>query len=361
MSRVAPAACAVSHGRQVGGGVAVPAVGLTHDQRERVALAVLEALGEARERAIVLDQQALGVELVDHDWQQRVVEALPHDVVVGQEHAEKVIDLARVPHGLGYEDPPQAQRLGVAALKQHDAPPAPLGERGIAVELEARRGVELVEVPHAEGLGVLCAADVDQVLEEHAEWRPPVADVVLPPHVVPEEPEHTRQRVADDGGAEMPDVHLLGHVGRGVVDDYPLGTFRRRHAQPGIARECCHPPGNELVRQRQVDEARPTDLDLRADVAQGGRRRHLFGHLERRATHLLGQGKGAVRLVVGAVGCPQHGVRPRQHRVEGGLQALQEDAGSVGHPSFSHARRGAEPGPGGGQSAGAPMAPSSNP
>ena len=141
---------------------------------------------------------------------------------------------------LGHEDPPQAQRLGVAALEQHDAAPAALGERGVAVELPARRGVELVEVAHAEGLGVLGPADVDQVLDQHAERRPPVADVVLPPHVVAEEPEHAGQRVADERAAQVADVHLLGHVGRRVVDDDRLGVRRRRHAQPRVGGQRRH-------------------------------------------------------------------------------------------------------------------------
>ena len=111
--------------------------------------------GEHAERAVVLHQQALLVELVDHHGQQRVVEALAHDVLGGEEHAEQVVDLAGVAHALGHEDAPQAQRLVVAALEQHDAAPAALGEVGVAVELPAGRGVELVEVPHAEGLGVL--------------------------------------------------------------------------------------------------------------------------------------------------------------------------------------------------------------
>ena len=205
---------AVADGGQVGGRVAVPAVGLAHDERERVALAVLEALGEHAESPVVLDQQALLVELGDDDRQQRVVEALPHDVVVGQQHPEQVVDLAGVAHGLGHEDPPEVQRLVVATLQQHDAVAAALGEGRVTVELPPGRGVELVEVPHTERLGVGRPVNVEQVLDEHAERRAPVADVVLPQHVVPEEPEHAGQRVADEGGAQVPDVHLLGHVGR---------------------------------------------------------------------------------------------------------------------------------------------------
>ena len=117
------------------------------------------------------------------------------------------------------------------------------------------------------------------------------------------------------------------------------GPCRRRHAQPRVGRQRRHLPGDEFVRQRQVDEARAADLHRRADVAQRGRRHDLLGHLARRSAHLLREGERAVGLEVGAVGHPQHGVGARHHRVEGGLETFQEDAGGVGHPSFSHAAR----------------------
>ena len=41
------------------------------------------------------------------------------------------------------------------------------------------------------------------------------------------------QRVADDRGAQVPDVHLLGHVGRGVVDRDDLRLLGR-HAEPRV-------------------------------------------------------------------------------------------------------------------------------
>ena len=239
---------AVAHAGQVGRRVAVAAVGLAHDERERLAVAVLEALGEHAERPVVLDQQALLVELGDDDGQQRVVEALPHHVLGGEQDAEQLVDLAGVAHGLGHEDAPEVQRLVVAALEQHDAAAAALGEGGVAVELPARRGVELVEVAHAEGLGAGRAVDVEQVLDEHAERRAPVADVVLAPHVVAEEPEHAGQRVPDERAAQVADVHLLGHVGRRVVDDHGLGV-RRRRRRPAAGRPTAPRPGRPRSRR----------------------------------------------------------------------------------------------------------------
>ena len=71
---------------------------------------------------------------------------------------------------------------------------------------------------------------------------------------VPEVLQRARQRVADDRGAQVPDVHLLGHVGRGVVDrdDLPL---LRRYAERGSSSDL-DLRGQPLRAQRDVDEAR---------------------------------------------------------------------------------------------------------
>ena len=54
----------VPYTRQIGGRIAVAAVGLAHDEGQRLAIAVLEPRGEDAQRAAVLDEQALGIELL---------------------------------------------------------------------------------------------------------------------------------------------------------------------------------------------------------------------------------------------------------------------------------------------------------
>ncbi len=66
---------------------------------------------------------------------------------------------------------------------------------------------------------------VDEVLDQHPERRAPVAEVVAPDHLVAEELPQAHDRVPDDRRAQVPDVHLLGHVRADVVDHDPL---RRR-------------------------------------------------------------------------------------------------------------------------------------
>ena len=118
-------------------------------------------------------------------------------------------------------------------MQQHDTLPRAIGESGVAVELGARRAIEIAELAHV----VLHAAlaHVEQVLDEHAERRAPIADVVLPNDVVPRELEQPRERVADDRRAQMPDVHLLRDVRRRVVDDDAFFVDGPRDAEALVA------------------------------------------------------------------------------------------------------------------------------
>ena len=69
--------------------------------------------------------------------------------------------------------------------------------------------------------GVL--ADLQPVLDQHAERRAPVADMVLPDDGVAEGLEHLDEAVPHHRGAQVADVHFLGDVRGGIVDDDALG------------------------------------------------------------------------------------------------------------------------------------------
>ena len=81
----------------------------------------------------------------------------------------------------------------------------------------------------------LFLAHVHQVLDQHAEGRAPVPDVVLPDDPVAFELQQPDQAVSDDGGPEVADVHLLGGIGRGVIDHYGQRALGLGHAQAGGA------------------------------------------------------------------------------------------------------------------------------
>ena len=74
--------------------------------------------------------------------------------------------------------------------------------------------------------------------DQHAELRAPVADVVLADDLVALELDHAAERVADDGAAQVSDVHLLGDVRARVVHDGALGVRGRFDAKAPVPVEC---------------------------------------------------------------------------------------------------------------------------
>lgn len=58
---------------------------------------------------------------------------------------------------------------------------------------------------------------VPQVLDEHPELRAPIAHVVQAQHLRARELQEAGERVANDCGAEVPHVHLLGDIRAGEV------------------------------------------------------------------------------------------------------------------------------------------------
>ena len=105
---------AVAQRGQVARGVAVALVALLHDERERLAVAIVEARREDALRAVTLDQKAERVE-VGHDVvEQVVVVRLADHVRRAERDVELRVDLVEVLHRLVHQDSPQPARLVVA-------------------------------------------------------------------------------------------------------------------------------------------------------------------------------------------------------------------------------------------------------
>ena len=128
------------------------------------------------------------------------------------------------------------------------------------------------------------------MLDQHAERRSPVADVVLADDPVPDEREHAYQRVADHGAAQVPDVHLLGDVGRRVVDDHRLCCGCAVHAEAVVVGHGGELVSEEEIVERDVDEARSGHLDPGGDAREWVRVENLIRHLARVPTELLARG-----------------------------------------------------------------------
>ncbi len=201
-------AAAVAHGRQVGGGIEVAAIGLDDDHRQRLAVGGLEFFEEHALRAVALNQQALGLEVVDHVDQVVVVGAFAHHVGHGQLYVEQFVDFLAVRQRDLTEAAPQFQAFLVTGLQLDHQATGAVGELFGFVEALLRGAVEIFQVRQfVAGNRVFL-----QVRHQHAELGAPVAHMVLADHVVTQELQHPRHAVANDGRAQVADVHFLGQV-----------------------------------------------------------------------------------------------------------------------------------------------------
>ena len=289
----------VADGGEIGRGVVVAAVALADDQRQRPALAAGETRGKRAQRALALDRDALFHKQADRVREHVVVEALAADVVVGQADPKPGVHPVHVLLGDVDQVLPSGQGLRISCLQPHEPAPGALGELGLGVELAPGGLVERVRVGLQQGRlrGVL--AHVEQVLDEHAERGAPVADVVIPDHPVPGELKDARDGVAGDGGAQVPDVHLLGDVRRGVLHQDRLRSGHWREPEPVIAEHGRGLRRDPVVAQREVDETGPADLRLGAHVGHvkcAGQRSRYF---PRGAAEPLAERECRVGLEVG--------------------------------------------------------------
>ena len=283
---------------------------------DRLALAPRVAVEEDAERALADPRDALGLELVADRGQLGVVARLAVEVGVGQRDAHHVVDPVEVVLRQLDDLAPEAHGVGVAGLERDDPGPGPRGERGVAVEVRAGRLVEGVRVGlEQRGLGRVLA-DVEEVLDEHAERRAPVADVVLPDHVVPQSFERAgsaRRRPPWCAGARRasPWRRWARSSRSGCARVGCRGTPR-----PGSAAISCERSGEPLVGEGDVDEPGSADLDLLGDpleveVAQTSAVATSRGGIPSR----LARASGALDLEVGELRRPQHRVGLAQVRV----------------------------------------------
>ena len=99
-----------------------------------------------------------------------------------------------------------------------------------------------------------------QPADDHPELRAPVADVIVADDVVAEELGDARERVAEDGRADVADVHRLGDVGRAEVDDDRAWVRGARDAEALIGEERGDALRDRVGAQGEIDEAGAGDL-----------------------------------------------------------------------------------------------------
>ena len=133
--------------------------------------------------------------------------------------------------------------------------------------------------------------------DQHAELRAPVAHMVSADHVVAQKRQGAHRGVADNGGADVADMHLFRHVRRGVVDDDGL-RLNGGDAQARLRQRLLRLCGQPVAIEKNIDEAWPGDLCPAGDAFQVKMRHHAFSQLSRRLTQLFRDGHNAVRLII---------------------------------------------------------------
>ncbi|CAH0304113.1 hypothetical protein SRABI106_03850 [Rahnella aquatilis] len=169
-------------------------------------------------------------------------------------------------HGHVNQLAPHLQAVFIAALQFHHVATRPLGEGFVFVIVFLRRAVEFFQISqiHVTGVFVLYFF---QIGNQHAELCTPVANVVSADHFMAEEFIGAHSRVADNGGADVANVHFFRHVWRRIVDDDSLG-FNRCDAQFFIVQGAVYMRSNKSRIQEDIDETRPGDFDFIRDAAQ---------------------------------------------------------------------------------------------
>ena len=259
---------AVDDGREIGCAVQHRAVGLQKDQRRdffRVGV-----LGDGDDqRTFVHDRVALGLELLDHRRDQRIGIGFAFPLV---EHDAQAGELAPKPDRRDIVKVlPQRTIAGPARLQLGRSMARCFQPLRIGFAGRGSGWIHLLQIVHRDGRffrirTAIGGIEIRKVGPPHCELgdelshlQAPIAEV----HVARDGPavgaEQPLQRVADDRGAQMSDMHRLGDVRPAEIDDDALALPARRERTRGLRVERLQPPFECGGRELDVDEARARD------------------------------------------------------------------------------------------------------
>ena len=127
--------------------------------------------------------------------------------------------------------------------------------------------------------------------------RAPVADVVIGDDLVAKETRDARKAIAENGRADVTDVHRLGNVRRGEIEHDGARCIDKRDAESVIGRGGLGASGIDCGLDAEIDKPRPRDFGG-GDRIGWPSRDDLFG--QRAWVHFLSLGENhrGIRLVV---------------------------------------------------------------
>ena len=310
---------------QVGRGIEEAAVALADEARlvgQRGNIGKKDASG-----AFADLRGAVGEKFVDQCGQCRIVEAFAESLV--EADAELFVDVGKLRPGKIDQLLPDGAVFRVALLEFDQFFARGLVHGGIGL-FEC---VDLaVKTRHLRDGIALQRGAVEEMLpavEHLAELRAPIAEMVVGHDFVSDEPRDAGQRVAEDGAADVSDVHRLGDVGRTEIDDHALRVPCFRGAATRIASEGAQLLRDPLRLEAEIEEAGSRNLRLFANFAGFEIVRDFGGQFPRVGLDLLGQNHGGIGLVIAETGVGGRGnlapFRRQSARDQSRVQPLGQD------------------------------------
>ena len=137
-------------------------------------------------------------------------------ISVLQFQAEFRIDFFRMLQGNFHKLSPQRQHSFITALQFHNVFTRQISKRRIFIKTHFCIAVELLQVRQFKFSIILLL--FNQICHQHTKLRPPIADMVLTNDLVSQKFQHTRNTVANNRRAQMPNVHFFGKIRRRIVN-----------------------------------------------------------------------------------------------------------------------------------------------
>ncbi len=232
---------------------------------------------------------------------------------------------------------PERAVLRVALLQLHRLGAAGVHPRLVRLRAGVAFLVDALQFRNRIARDRVLVGELAPALDDDAELRAPVADVVVADDLVSERAENLHERAADHRRADVPDVHRLGDVRAGVVDDDRLsGADLGDAAVRGVFGHGRRARGEGFALEREVHVARAGDFglfdavrerrarenglrDLARRQLEGARQLHRAGALEIAEPGLCAGDDAAGRGRVGAIG-----VNGGEARAEPGGELVRE-------------------------------------
>ncbi len=250
-------------GGDVGGGVVVAAVGFADNGDGEVV--VLEV---ADERAVGLFGKPGLFEFFNGGCEVVVVKTFAAGQVEGD--IEAFVDFVEFAEGEFDKRFPEFTVFGITFLEFDELGLGAVTPGVVGFGAVVAFDIDALELFGRGGLQCLLVGEFAVAEDDEAELGSPVAEMVVGDDVVAEGAVEAVDGVADDGGADVPDVHGFGDVGAGVVDDDGPAVstvWKREGVVAAHGFDLC---GEAFVFEEDVDEARTGDFNFLDEIGQGG-------------------------------------------------------------------------------------------